>query len=286
MGTKRLGFSAGPANNNQFYWQAYSGGNVLKSDNGYSTSDEMYIDEVDFYCGSHSGTQWFQFAVYSGTGPGGALLGGTPQSGPYGVGFAFNSGRLSPGSFIHVNPNTTITVAAFAPTNIQTAGMNDGGSFYFNTNQGWTNPYSGTFKSWGSLAWYVMYFPKATISNVTNTPVFPGQTFDVFGQSFSAGVTAVKLGGQACSGVNVLSDTHLTAVVPTGATTGKVEVDTYAGNATSGSNLTVSGGRIFHSGGLVSAQSVRVAHNSGLVQVSSIRTARMVNGSLVLTDVH
>ena len=67
-----------------------------------------------------------------------------------------------------------------------------------------------------------------------------GSTAQILGQGFT-GTTAVTFNGVAAASFNVVSDTFLTAVVPSGATTGPVMVTTPAGTLTSNKNFVVPG---------------------------------------------
>jgi Domain of unknown function (DUF5666)/IPT/TIG domain len=77
-----------------------------------------------------------------------------------------------------------------------------------------------------------------TISSFAPTQGAPGTTVTVTGTGLT-GVTSVKFNGVLSSSSTVTSDTSMTAVVPTGATTGGITVANQAGSATSSSNFTV-----------------------------------------------
>lgn len=66
-----------------------------------------------------------------------------------------------------------------------------------------------------------------------------GQSAQILGQGFT-GATAVTFNGKAATSFSVVNDTFMSAVVPTGATTGKVVVTTPAGKLTSNVNFRVS----------------------------------------------
>ncbi len=278
MGTQVLGSTSGPANNNAYVYEAYSDGDIFKANSAATAPVELYIDQVYIYCGSYSGTQYMQFAVYDAGGDGGNLLGGTPNSGPYGVGYGWNHGAFGQGSFVHIASGGKVSAAVYAANNIQTAGLQNGGSFWFH-NGGWPSPFSGSqITGLGDLAWYVTYFPAASISGLSTSVTPPGSQFTVSGQSFSAGVTAVSVGGVACPSWTVNSDTSLTVTAPSQGVTGQVQVVTYAGTATSSGSLTV--GQVWDNpgSGTVSAP-IAVWTNPGGAGVKEIVAIWVSNGS-------
>jgi len=68
----------------------------------------------------------------------------------------------------------------------------------------------------------------------------PGATAQILGQGFT-GTTGVQFNGVAAPTFKVTSDTFMTAVVPTGATTGPVVVTTPTGKLTSNKNFRIIG---------------------------------------------
>jgi uncharacterized repeat protein (TIGR03803 family) len=66
----------------------------------------------------------------------------------------------------------------------------------------------------------------------------PGNTVEFLGQGFT-GTTGVSFNGISASSFTVVFDTYLTAVVPSGATTGPVTVTTPGGTLTSNVNFNV-----------------------------------------------
>jgi uncharacterized repeat protein (TIGR03803 family) len=66
----------------------------------------------------------------------------------------------------------------------------------------------------------------------------PGQTAQILGQGL-AGTTSVTFNGVAATSFKVDSDTYMTAVVPSGATTGTVLVTTPSGTLTSNANFRI-----------------------------------------------
>jgi hypothetical protein len=65
-----------------------------------------------------------------------------------------------------------------------------------------------------------------------------GQPVQILGQGLT-GSTAVNINGVAATSFKVVSDTYMTAVVPTGATTGPVVVTTPKGTLTSNHNFRI-----------------------------------------------
>jgi bacterioferritin-associated ferredoxin len=65
-----------------------------------------------------------------------------------------------------------------------------------------------------------------------------GTTVTITGTTFT-GTTKVTFGGVAATSFQVISDSEVKALVPTGAKTGKIQVTTPGGTATSATNFTV-----------------------------------------------
>jgi len=100
------------------------------------------------------------------------------------------------------------------------------GSTYFT---GYTSGYGGIFTANAGLAPFV-----STVERASGV----GKTVEILGQGFK-GTTSVTFNGIAASSFSVASDTYLTAVVPTGATTGPVVVTSPTQTLTSNRNLTI-----------------------------------------------
>lgn len=106
------------------------------------------------------------------------------------------------------------------------------GIFYGSTSAGGAN---GTGTGAGTIYSLNMGFlPFASLLPNAGTP---GRTIEVLGQGFT-GSTAVSFNGTSAS-FTVISDTLLDAVVPSGATSGRVVVMTPSGTLTSNANFTV-----------------------------------------------
>jgi len=91
----------------------------------------------------------------------------------------------------------------------------------------------------GNLVFNLQAIPPPTISSFNPTSGAAGTTLTILGSSFN-GATQVAFNGVAAS-FTINSDTLISAVVPTGATTGKITVTTPSGTGTSATNFTVSG---------------------------------------------
>jgi hypothetical protein len=78
--------------------------------------------------------------------------------------------------------------------------------------------------------------PSITSFTPTSGPV--GTSVAIKGNTFT-GTTSVKFGGVAATSYQVISDTEVDALVPTGAITGTIAVTTSGGTATSASKFTV-----------------------------------------------
>lgn len=77
-----------------------------------------------------------------------------------------------------------------------------------------------------------------SISSFTPTSGKVGTAVTVSGHSFT-GATSVTFGGTAATSLQVINDTQVDALVPTGAVTGTIEVKTSGGTATSTGKFTV-----------------------------------------------
>jgi hypothetical protein len=81
--------------------------------------------------------------------------------------------------------------------------------------------------------------PAPTISGFTPTTGAVGTVVDITGTKLT-GASEVTFNNVATSQFSVTSDTHISATVPSGATTGRIRVTTAGGTATSASDFTVS----------------------------------------------
>ncbi len=80
--------------------------------------------------------------------------------------------------------------------------------------------------------------PLPTITSLSTISGASGDSVTITGTGF-IGTSTVKFNGLPTSSFTVLSDTQITAIVPVGATTGKITVTTPGGTATSASTFTV-----------------------------------------------
>jgi uncharacterized repeat protein (TIGR03803 family) len=103
------------------------------------------------------------------------------------------------------------------------------GKFYGFTSEGGTSGYGTMFSldmGLGPFITFVNHFGRA------------GQSAQILGQGFK-GTTSVTFNGVPATSFKVASDTFLTAVVPSGAATGKVVVTTPGGALTSNVNFRI-----------------------------------------------
>ena len=89
----------------------------------------------------------------------------------------------------------------------------------------------------GNLTFTVQAIPAPTISSFNPTSGSPGTAVTITGSSFN-GATQVAFNSVAAS-FTLNSDTQISAIVPTGATTGQISVTTPGGTGTSATNFTV-----------------------------------------------
>lgn len=83
----------------------------------------------------------------------------------------------------------------------------------------------------------VYYTLPPTITNFTPTSTCAGEEVVITGTNFT-GATEVNFNGVAATSFTVDSDTQITAIVPSGITTGKITVTTPGGTATSAGDFT------------------------------------------------
>lgn len=277
MGNQTLGSTATPTGGTYYINSSY----VQWKANSYAVmpAGGGYVDVIYCYCGAYSTTQGFQFAIYAAGGDAGSFIN---SNGPYnyGVGYGWNSGAFTPGSYPYVAPGTNVSASFWTPGASQIQGTNFGtdGSFWFHTGTGWVEPFSGGTQvtAVGDLAWYLTYFQPAAITSYPTAPVQPGSSFSVSGVSFSPGVNSVSIGGVACPSWTVNSDTSLTVTAPSSGCQGQLEVVTNAGIAYSSGNMIA--GQIWVSrGGVVTSPISIFIPNGGGVQ--SVKGVWVSNGS-------
>jgi len=114
----------------------------------------------------------------------------------------------------------------------------DESSFSFNATPAATTLYFGWDNKWGQIGANIkglsvnIALPVPTITAIIPTTGVVGNTVTITGTHFT-GASDVKFNGTTAV-YNVLSDTTITATVPTGATTGAIVVKAPGGTATSG----------------------------------------------------
>lgn len=275
MGTKIWGSTTTP--NGGTYFLTPTNAAIKADNNAVGAAEDGYIDSIYVYCGSHNGgTGSFKFAIY---GTGGHMLGSETPALGYGTGYGWNHGSYAAGSYLFLTSGTNFVGAVIASGQaLQLKGYNDGGKF------DWWDAGSATDlpSTWpgspvttvGNMGWYATYFPTATISSFSPTVGGAGTTVTLTGVSYSAGVTGVSFNGTAASSYSYINDTTVTAVVPTGATSGAITITTNAGNATSASAFTVAGAYVMRSGTWTPTQGVYVMRSSVWTQVTGVYVMR------------
>jgi uncharacterized repeat protein (TIGR03803 family) len=213
-------FSLTQASNGSFYGAAFAGG------------------DIDIPCGtlygvgpSGSVSTLYTFKGFAdGCGPSTALTQGTDGN-LYGIspyGGSHNQGTLFrislQGSFDLLN-----TFGSTGGTPLATPLQDTNGVFYGTTELGGKYN-SGTIYSYnaGLNPFVAFVVPAGTV----------GGTVQILGQNLT-GTTSVTFNGVPATSFSVESSTYMTAVVPTGATTGPVVVTTPTGMLTSNKNFTV-----------------------------------------------
>lgn len=96
----------------------------------------------------------------------------------------------------------------------------------------------GVTTSGGSATSSATYFVVPSISSFSPTSGPAGTAVTILGNSFT-GATKVTFGGIAATSYQVIKDTQVDALVPTGAVTGPIAVTTAGGTGTSATNFTV-----------------------------------------------
>lgn len=286
MGTQTFGSTSNPGSSHDVWFSSGSGVCFKAQGSDLTTSEEMYVDAIYVWASTHTGTRQMKHAIY---GTGGTRLFQADTFHNFGTSAQWTHSEFSQANYAHLMSGQNIVGAVFCTTDLTLYGNGSGSGRDMKEHAGtFPNPWSTSndVSSEGDMAWYLTYFPVAQVTSVPSDPQFPGASVTIVGLSFTAGVIAVKLNGVACTGVSVTDDTHLTCALPANATTGLVEVDTYAGNATSADPITISGGRIDVAGALTNTTGVRVNVGGVLTPVTRIRTAVLSGGVLVLEDAH
>lgn len=249
MGTRTVS----NANPNLSYSVQY-GFDRMWGGSGYQTlSEDSWIDTVTVYCGSYSGgNSNFTFIVWDATN--GNVLGNSSGAASFGVGYGWNGDSLT--SYLALASGRQIRCGFLATGHGSQTHQDGGHGDYYTKNQSSVGSLTGYAVSTqgfaGDLAWQFTYFPRCQIWSVPTTPEPVGATFQITGQSFSAGVTGVTLGGAAVTSYSVDSDGQMTLTVPAGATTGHVVVTSNAGGAiTSAGTVQVGPAGWYKQGGTV-----------------------------------
>jgi uncharacterized repeat protein (TIGR03803 family) len=146
----------------------------------------------------------------------GNLYGVTFSGGLYGYGTIFRISLQGEYSQVYSFPSTVGSEPQFI--------MQDpSGTFYGSANVGSTDNYGSIFSLDMGLGPFITFvLPSGKV----------GQSAQILGQGLT-GTTRVTFNGKAATKFSVVNDTYMTAVVPTGATTGRVVVTTPTGKLTS-----------------------------------------------------
>ncbi len=152
----------------------------------------------------------------------GYLYGVTTAGGQNGVGTLY---RLSTSGAYTDLYNFSTSVG----NNVQGLMQDTSGLLYGSANQGSTNGYGAMLSINLGLGPFIRVIEQSSSA---------GKTIEILGQGFT-GTQSVTVNGFAASSFSVVNDTYLTAVVPTGATTGPVVVTTPTATLTSNQNLII-----------------------------------------------
>ncbi len=152
----------------------------------------------------------------------GYLYGVTTAGGQNGVGTLY---RLSTSGAYTDLYNFSTSVG----NNVQGLMQDTSGLLYGSANQGSTNGYGAMLSVNLGLGPFVRVIEQSSSA---------GKTIEILGQGFT-GTQSVTVNGLAASSFSVVNDTYLTAVVPTGATTGTVVVTTPTATLASNQNLII-----------------------------------------------
>jgi uncharacterized repeat protein (TIGR03803 family) len=153
----------------------------------------------------------------------GNLYGGTYQGGTNGFGTLY---QIATSSQYKVLYNFAYRIGSGATAALM---QNTNGKFYGNTSFGGRN---------GEGAIYSLDMGLVPFIALVRYTGGIGQPVQILGQGLT-GSTAVTVNGMAATSFKVVSDTYMTAVVPTGVTTGPVVVSTPTGTLTSNHNFQI-----------------------------------------------
>lgn len=248
----------------------FAGQNIM--DGGTNTMPEDgYIDSMTVYMGATSGVVSTYHVMWN------TSLNVIAQIGPGNFGaLGWKTNNLAAGSYHFMAGGTVIHQG------VATAGSTDfkfrsTGNNFAKTTSATPISMSGATQNQfttGYMECYFTYFPVATLTSFSPTVGGTGTTVTLTGKSYSAGVTGVSFNGTAASSYSYINDTTVTAVVPSGATSGTITITTNAGNATSASSFTVAGARVMRSGVWTPTQGVFVMRSGTWTQVNGVFVMR------------
>jgi uncharacterized repeat protein (TIGR03803 family) len=212
------------ASDGNFYGTTYQGGS--KTTDGFGTIFKM----------SQAGvvTVLYRFAggTADGENPWGALVQGTDG---YLYGVTLQGGAFFGGTIFRISTSGEYSLLYSLPQSY--AGsvysgllQHTNGMFYGLTEWGGPNYYGGLYSLDMGLGPFISFVrPTGKV----------GQTAEILGQGLT-GTTSVSFNGIPATSYSVVSDTYLTAVVPSGVATGPVVVNTAAGTLTSNVDFRIS----------------------------------------------
>lgn len=212
-------------------------------------TEDVWVDSLWFSIGSPAGAANYHFGLYNADTDSLVLTS--------------NNLAMSNVAAVYVRATTALTafasgynfrIGAHCDRQSQATSWRNNNWFYFNSSgsiaaqsiNGSPNPFGFS----GGTFWFAEYYKRCQIYTTPAGLWQAGQSFQITGRSFNAGVTAVTINGVSCSTYSVDSDSQMTIQVPSGATTGYVQVTSNAGGViTSPNTVQVGPGFWFKSGG-------------------------------------
>ncbi|MGZ6281707.1 MAG: IPT/TIG domain-containing protein [Ktedonobacterales bacterium] len=272
MGTQILG-SQTPNTTNGASW-GFSGENVMGGGT-FTMPQDGYIDSIAVWCASLSGPTTAMTHVLWDAGTLNVIASTGTNS--FNTTFAYKQQSFTAGSYVFLASGRQFHTGISAGANGIKFQLFPSGNNFAKTGTSGPVGMSGATQnqfSVGDTNSWVSYFPVATLTSISPTVGGAGTTVTLTGRSYSAGVTGVSFNGTPASSFNYINDTTVTAVVPSGATSGTITITTHAGNATSASSFTVAGAYVMRSGVWTPTQGVFVMRSGVWTQVTGVFVMR------------